>query len=111
MDLNHLRKEGFTESVYSWLREHQDAVLPDQDAINMVYKGKIKVVDFNYAWPSCWETDPDNILIFHYLGSDNKPWNNPNGLNANFYNDLKEESPLADFESGHATLDRRPNFY
>jgi ankyrin repeat protein len=94
MDLERLRKDNFSQKVFEWLSENKDkAMLPDQDAINMVYKGKIKVFNSVYAWPSCFDTKTDNVVIMHYL-AEYKPWKSVNGLHVDLYKQYLQLDPF-----------------
>ena len=84
MHLDRLRQEQFTKKVFRWLTENPDATLPDQDALNVVYKNKIKVYDMTYAWPSFLVNDSEDVVIIHFLGNE-KPWKNPNALHVDLY--------------------------
>ncbi len=90
MNLKRLRQEGFSSSVFSWLENHE-AEYPDQDALNMAYKGKILVHDSTYAWPSCFSDAPENIAIVHFL-AEHKPWKK--GHYSNIYKRYLDSAPF-----------------
>lgn len=99
MNLKRLREENFTQLVFSWMKAQKKAnvtiELPDQDALNIVWRGKIKALDFNFAWSCLAEAaNTDDVVIFHYL-AESKPWElSCLGYHRNFYDDCRKRSPF-----------------
>lgn len=70
------------------------ALLPDQDCINLLYKGSIEVLPLRFAWCSCFSAiENEDIVIMHYVGSSAKPWRNPTAPNVDCYFRARENSP------------------
>lgn len=70
MNLEAWRKDDVDKKIIDYIREHQDGIsLPDQDAINVACKGKIKVVDAKYNVMSPAYLMPyDNIVGYFNVG-------------------------------------------
>ena len=99
MNLQKLRAENFTISVFEWMKNRY-IQMPDQDAINVVWHKQIKVLDFNYAWPCLIEAMSNTgVVIFHYLDCA-KPWytscHRP-VYHVDAYNNYKMNSPFSMF--------------
>lgn len=74
MNLDQLRNDDFVAKTIEWLNHH-NADMPDQDAINILYYKRLKVLDFYYAWPIAEDHGnfPPATLMLQFLG-DHKPW-------------------------------------
>jgi lipopolysaccharide biosynthesis glycosyltransferase len=99
MDLKRLRDDNFSQKVFKWLRVHTFSLLPDQDAINAVYKGKINILDYKYAWPTGLDQvmPEEDVWVVHYAVED-KPWNDNNAKDIQFYKEAKKGSAFQNLE-------------
>ena len=77
-NLKAIRENNLVEEFFTCQRIHQDIIVyQDQDVINMVLKGRIKLLPSQFNWTS-WDTrkvsfPPSPPIIVHYTGSV-KPW-------------------------------------
>jgi lipopolysaccharide biosynthesis glycosyltransferase len=74
MNLEAIRKHGnMKEEIIHYLICHGDSDLPDQDALNVVYKGQIKFIDQKYNYfVRTVRNDHELELknrIYHYVGT------------------------------------------
>lgn len=95
LDLDYLREDAFSEKTLRWLSQNPQALLPDQDCLNIVYKNKIKQLSPLYGWYSYEDLPAEPIFILHYLASSGKPWKNPYAKNTNIYFEHRAQSPWA----------------
>jgi glycosyltransferase involved in cell wall biosynthesis len=81
-NLNKIRNDNKIKVYWDYISQKDyNMQLPDQDALNIIFKGDIKMLDI-YRW-NCYPiwTDPEenytfitsNAVIIHYL-SQNRPW-------------------------------------
>lgn len=82
LNLAKIRRDNKVQALISETQRLHDKIRhPDQDIINLVFKGKIKPVDgvWNYQDDDrrTNRMDLDDAVIIHYT-SGNKPWNTPN---------------------------------
>ena len=74
MNLEKIRLEGnLCEKVIDFIRNEPLALLPDQDAINAIFVGKVKFLDVSWNYLNCWvkqknENKLEN-MIYHFAGS------------------------------------------
>lgn len=93
MNLNKLREIKLSERAFEHLKIHQKLLYPDQDLLNIVCAGNVKILDNgwnfvfainpalvqnNYFIPQAleWTKGLGNQKVIHYI-SENKPWNTP----------------------------------
>jgi lipopolysaccharide biosynthesis glycosyltransferase len=99
MNLDKLRAEDFSQKTLRWLATN-DAGLPDQDVMNVLYYQQIKTLPFSYAWPLAEDhyNFPENTLMLQYIG-DIKPWkpqaNSSSAHLIDLYKKYREASPWA----------------
>lgn len=74
MNLDAIRKHGnMKDEIVNYLVSHTDSDLPDQDALNVVYRGQIKFIDQKYNYfVRTVRNDHELDLqekIYHYVGT------------------------------------------
>lgn len=100
MDLKKMRKEKYVQKMVDMIRKYDaDLVAPDQDYLNVIFKGKIAHL------PGCWNAEPQENLpkgtkLVHF-NLFNKPWHYKNvpcekifwqaAKGTGFYGDLKRQ--------------------
>lgn len=78
IDTNKYAAETVKERSLAFLRRNRRLTTPDQDALNVVCRGRVKLLD--YRWNKFWgrvfdgSPHPDTEWILHYM-SPAKPWN------------------------------------
>jgi len=84
-------RNNFAQKCVEYVNANQNLGYPDQDTINEVCKGKIRMLSpvYNFLTVNCWDTDKwgtqikkglkltkikslNDVLVFHYAGT--KPW-------------------------------------
>ena len=77
INLKELRKKVKREDIFDFIIKNKDIYdYPDQDVINMFYGDKIKYIkDYRFNNIIFYKRKfSKDIVIFHYAGSNNKPW-------------------------------------
>lgn len=75
MDLEGFRKEGMSNQLVTATSKHTEVRYQDQDIINLVLQGRIKLLseEWNFAsYNMAYRTDKTGVIL-HYTG-DEKPW-------------------------------------
>ena len=73
-NLEVFRKQDLTKSICMFLRKHQDLMLPDQTALNVLVGNEFGLL------PQCWQVIPRHVpdsifedsIVLHYAGE--PPW-------------------------------------
>ena len=75
-NLSEIRKSNIVDYLFA-ISNERDLKFPDQDAINIVFDGKIKELDiiynFKHSHQKIFSKKFKNAKIVHYIGT-NKPW-------------------------------------
>lgn len=89
------RQEGLFKKCLEWVKQNPQSVCKDQDALNHVLRGRIRLIDGNYNKFVTIDTklNVENDKILHYISKD-KPWCEwyPDNL-SEYYIDYIEKSP------------------
>jgi lipopolysaccharide biosynthesis glycosyltransferase len=72
LNIEKLKEFKFFRQTMSFIRKYQPKY-PDQDAISFIAKGKIKVLEFSFNWPSDWDKKDYKIQFMQFMGEP-KPW-------------------------------------
>jgi lipopolysaccharide biosynthesis glycosyltransferase len=96
-----LKEFEFTKKSLIFLQERKRHLL-DQDAINVVLQGKIRILNYEYNWPIIFDSKktlsprPPEIHMLHYVGAW-KPWTEPDkaSLMESEYYRYRQLSPWA----------------
>ena len=92
MDIAKAREFGLAKKCFDFIRNHKPK-RPDQDSINVVCQGNIKILGHEYSWAPFWDDDyrerffnqfkpapakpeviPEEIYFFQPVGNPHKPW-------------------------------------
>ena len=85
MNLDELRKCNFQEKFIYLLSTIKFAVAQDQDYLNRICKGRVKILDFSWnKMPGGFEEDRENLNIVHYNLS-YKPWHFDNIMYQDYF--------------------------
>ncbi len=124
IDIKKFNEENIKDKCLEMLRKHSVFACPDQDALNIVLKDRILILDgcWNVQWSNLenMKTDMD-IKILHFT-SNVKPWN-PSGANliladwfwkyaklTSFYENLLQKSKLSKKKQKKAKNIRKNRF-
>ena len=74
MNLDQIRAKGnMAEEVFAYLKDNKEAFLPDQDALNVIYRDRTLLVDTSWNCFVCSKTgthiDKLENQIYHYAGA------------------------------------------
>jgi len=101
IDLPRWKQERVSERAMQYLAQHPEAMLPDQDALNVVYAGLWKPLDFRWNWQQHdlkgYSQMPQGGLpaIVHFAGR-RKPWIVSSlDVNARFYDGFRGRTQFA----------------
>lgn len=74
MNLRKMREDGATERLLAFFREHPDVPSPDQDALNVVLGGQVKLLPrrFNQSQLTLTDVKLDERPVIHYVTG--LPW-------------------------------------
>ena len=73
-NLKAIREDNLTNDFFSCQQINQQIIkFQDQDVINMVLKGRVKLLPFQFNWTGNESRDGTEPVIVHYVGS-GKPW-------------------------------------
>lgn len=90
VNLKRFREENILERSLNYLKYHTELKCPDQDTLNIICDGKVKLLDerWNFQWGHCidkfvflndeearkYKNIRDNFFLIHFT-SPKKPWN------------------------------------
>ncbi|HQU09317.1 MAG TPA: glycosyltransferase, partial [Opitutales bacterium] len=72
MNMEALRQDNFATKALNYMKKSRPR-LPDQDTINAIAYGRIKILDYEYAYPGIFGNRPSKVCAVHFLGQ-YKPW-------------------------------------
>lgn len=78
-----MREDGCSKRLLEFFRNHPDVASPDQDALNTVFGGNVKVIDQRYNWLQIYLDDVALVAnpVIHYVSG--VPWLPKLGVVAN----------------------------
>lgn len=97
MNLDELRKNKFQEKFLYLLENVKYSVVQDQDYLNRICKGRVKLLDasWNVMPNATKDVNEDNIKLIHY-NYQYKPWHYDNIAYANYFWNLAQKTEFYD---------------
>ena len=107
MDLKKMRKEKYVQKMVDMIRKYDaDLVAPDQDYLNVIFRGKIKPLDPKWNSEPSKDLPKDTKLVHFNLF--NKPWHYENvPCEELFWDAAKGTGFLGDLRRQQASFDKQ----
>ena len=107
MDLRKMRKEKYVQKMVDMIRKYDaDLVAPDQDYLNVIFRGKIKPLDPKWTAEPSKDLPKDTKLVHFNLF--NKPWHYENvPCEELFWDAAKGTGFLGDLRRQQASFDKQ----
>lgn len=114
MNLYLMRKYNHVSKLLLFISENYPYLLhDDQDALNIFYRGAVKLFSLNYNWLSCnynfYDKKLDDLRIIHFVDIGGKPWLNYSSVDAK--GTLLKNSYRAIQLAANHQLHRQPRVY
>lgn len=114
MNLYLMRKYNHVSKLLQFISENYPYLLhDDQDALNIFYRGAVKLFSLNYNWLSCnhnfYDKKLDDLRIIHFVDIGGKPWLNYSGVDEK--GTLLKNSYRAIQLAANHQLHRQPRVY